>query len=81
MAGKGFALGSHGARPIRERGNLMAPNSKTTVPAEEKPPRFGMGSILLAVVLAIIFFLLAQAMVRHRFFQGGRFGRNGTLKQ
>jgi len=81
MAGKGFARGSHGARLTWERGSLMTINSNTTAPAGEKPPRFGMGSVLFAVVLAIIFFLLAQAMVRHRFFQGGRFGRNGALKQ
>jgi hypothetical protein len=59
----------------------MTTNSNTTAPVGEKPPRFGAGSVIFALVLAIIFFLLAQVMVRHRFFQGGRFGRNGALKQ
>jgi hypothetical protein len=53
-------------------------DSNTTA-SGRKPPRFGIGSVLLAVVLAVIFFLLAQSMVRHRFHEGGRFHRNGSI--
>lgn len=52
-------------------------NTPTT--AGREPPSFGIGHLLFALVLAIIFFLLAQSMVRHRFFQGGREHRNGSI--
>jgi hypothetical protein len=49
-------------------------------PAEGKPPWwFGVGKFLFIVVLAVIFFLLAQSMVHHRFFRGGWVNRNGSL--
>ena len=35
---------------------------------------------LVFVVLAVAFFLLAQSMVRHRFHEGGRIDRHGTLR-
>jgi hypothetical protein len=53
----------------------------TTGPAGQKPPRFGIGSFLFAVALAVIFFLLAQTMVRHHFCEGGRDHRNGSIGQ
>jgi hypothetical protein len=59
----------------------MTSNSNVTDPAGGKPPRFGIGSFLFIVVLAVILFLLAQSMVRHRFFSGGRLNRNGTISQ
>jgi len=59
----------------------MTTDSNTTAPAGRKPPEFGVGRFLFIVVLAIIFFLLAQSVVRHRFFSGGRINRNGTLRQ
>jgi hypothetical protein len=49
-------------------------------PAEGKPPWFGIGKFLFIVVLAVIFFLLAQSMVHHRFFRGGWVNRNGSLR-
>jgi hypothetical protein len=49
-------------------------------PAEGKPPWFGIGKFLFIVVLAVIFFLLAQSMVHHRFFRGGWGNRNGSLR-
>jgi|GEM_PF-1552388 len=55
----------------------MTSDSKTTGPEGGEPPRFGIGSFLFAVVLLLIFFLLVQNMVRHRFFRGGRIDRNG----
>ena len=46
-----------------------------------KWPRVGIGEFLLIVGLAVVFFLLAQSMVRHRFFEGGHYGRNGSIQQ
>jgi predicted Na+-dependent transporter len=36
---------------------------------------------LFVVFLAVIFFMLGHSMVRHRFFQGGRTHRNGSVGQ
>jgi hypothetical protein len=58
----------------------MTTDSNPTAPAGRVPPGFGVGKFLFIVVLAIIFFLLAQSMVRHRFHAGGQFNRNGTLR-
>src|ERR1022692_5138396 len=49
----------------------MASSLNTTDPAGRKPPSFGIRQFLFIVFLAVIFFLLGQSMVRHRFFQGG----------
>ena len=54
---------------------------KTTASAGGEPPSFGIGQFLFVVVLAVILFLLGQSMVRHRFFEGGRFHRNGSIGQ
>ena len=58
----------------------MTTDSNATAPGGRKPPRFGIGSFVFIVVLAVIFFLLGQSMVRHRFFRGGRIDRNGALR-
>jgi hypothetical protein len=58
----------------------MTTDSNSTVPSEPKPPRFGMGSFVFAIVLALIFFLLAQTMVRHRFHQGGWRDRSEVIR-
>jgi hypothetical protein len=58
---------------------MRSSDLNTTAHAGRKPPRFGTGKFLFVVVLAVIFFLLAQRMVRHRFLEGGRVNRNGTL--
>jgi hypothetical protein len=39
------------------------------------------GKIMFVAVLVVLFFLLAQDMVRHRFFQGSRNRANGTVGQ
>ena len=49
-------------------------------PVQEKPPSFGIGSMIFVIVLVVIFFLLAQSMVHHRFFRGGWVNRNGSLQ-
>ena len=61
--------------------NSMASSLNTTDPAGRKPPSFGIRQFLLIVFLAVIFFLLGHSMVRHRFFEGGRFHRNGSIGQ
>ena len=59
----------------------MAKNSDRVAPAREKSPWFQVGQFLFLVGLAVAVFLLAQSMVRHRFFQGGRIDRYGHIKQ
>jgi hypothetical protein len=53
----------------------------TPNPAGQEPPSFGMGQLLFVVVLLVILVLLGQSMVHHRFFQGGREHRNGSVGQ
>jgi len=53
----------------------------STGPGGRKPSSFGIRELLFAVLLAAIFFLLGHDMVRHRFFQGGRYHRNGSVGQ
>jgi hypothetical protein len=59
----------------------MARPLNTTNPAGRKPASFGIGHFLFIVLLPIIFFLLGQTMLRHRFFQGERVHRNGSVGQ
>ena len=57
----------------------MTSDSNRPGPAERRPPRFGIVGLLFIVVLAVGIFLLAQDMVRHRFFRGGWVNRNGSI--
>ena len=50
-------------------------------PGGREPPSFGIAQFVFAAVLAVIFFLLGQSMVRHRFCQGGREHLNGSIGQ
>jgi hypothetical protein len=50
----------------------MTTNSETAGPELIRPPSFGIGNFLFTVVLAFVFFLLAQSMVRHHFCGGRR---------
>lgn len=59
----------------------MTTDSNTTPSAGREPPSFGLGKFLFALFLAAIFLLLGHSMVRHRFFQGGRVHRNGSIGQ
>jgi hypothetical protein len=59
----------------------MDSSLNTTDPAGPKPPSFGTREFLFALLLAALFFLLGHSMVRHRFFQGGRIHRNGSVGQ
>jgi hypothetical protein len=58
----------------------MTTNPNKAAPVREKSPWFLIGRFLLLVGLAVAIFLLAQSMVHHRFFQGGRIDRHGTLR-
>ena len=57
----------------------MTTSSNTPAPAGRKSPSFGIGKFLFVVLLAVIFFLLVNSMVHHRFFRGGRVNRNGSI--
>jgi len=62
----------------------MASSSNPIEPDEPDgppPPSFGGKEWLFALLLAVLFFLLGQSMVHHRFFQGGRVHRNGSIGQ
>jgi hypothetical protein len=59
----------------------MTADSNSTGSAGRESPRFGIGSLVFIVVLAVILFLLGQGMVHHRFLRGGRINRNGALRQ
>jgi hypothetical protein len=62
-----------------------APDSNTPNPAVPEPvpepPSFGTKHFLFVLLLAVLFFMLGHSMVRHRFFQGGRVHRNGSVGQ
>jgi hypothetical protein len=57
----------------------MTTDTNTTASKGPKSPRFGIRHFLFVVVLALILFWLAQSMVRHRFHEGGRLNRNGSI--
>ncbi|HXM62754.1 MAG TPA: hypothetical protein VN950_17975 [Terriglobales bacterium] len=59
----------------------MTTDSNATDPAGRKPPSFGIGQLVFTVVLLVILLLLGRSMVRHRFFQGGRYHQNGSVGQ
>jgi hypothetical protein len=49
----------------------MEEDSERTRREEEKQPSFGIGSLVFAAVLTLLFFWLAATMVRHHFFKSG----------
>jgi hypothetical protein len=59
---------------------LMTTDLDTMGPEERRSIWLGIGKFLFVVVLAVLFFLLAHNMVRHRFFRGGWVNRNGSLR-
>ena len=59
----------------------MITGLKPKGPGREKSPWFQVGQFLFLVALAVAVIFLAQSMVRHRFFQGGRVDRYGHIKQ
>jgi len=59
----------------------MEADSKLVPQTEPKPPSFGFGKVIFALILFLLVLLLAQSMVEHRFFQGGRVHENGSIGQ
>jgi hypothetical protein len=59
---------------------VMTTDSNGPGRAGRRPLRLGIGGFLFLVVLGVIFFLLAQSMVHHRFFRGGWVNRNGVVR-
>jgi zona occludens toxin (predicted ATPase) len=57
------------------------PSERKTRRFEVGPTFFRIGRIVFLGVLFILFFFLAHAMVHHRFFNGGRYDRNGRITQ
>ena len=57
----------------------MTTDLDTTAAEERRSMWLGIGKFLFIVVLALLFFLLAHSMVRHRFFRGGWRNRHGSI--
>ncbi len=57
----------------------MTTDSDTPGAEERRPIRLGIGKFLFIIVLAVLFFLLAHNMVRHRFFRGGWRNQHGSI--
>jgi len=49
--------------------------------AGRDPNWSGILKVLFVGILVVLFFLLGQSMVRHRFFQGGRERWDGSIGQ
>jgi hypothetical protein len=60
-------------------GGLMKTDPDRTAPGERRSMWSGIGKILFIAVLALLFFLLAHNMVRHRFFRGGWRNQHGSI--
>jgi hypothetical protein len=58
---------------------LMTTDLDTTGPEERKSTWLGVGKFLFIVLLAVLFFLLANNMARHRFFRGGWRNQHGSI--
>ena len=57
----------------------MTTDLDTTAAEERRSMWLGIGKFLCIVVLALLFFLLAQSMVGHRFFRGGWRNQHGSI--
>jgi hypothetical protein len=60
--------------------SFMIDDLNSLAPSGRRSLWFEVGRVLFFVALAVSFFLLAQSMVNHRFFKGGRIDRHGTLR-
>jgi hypothetical protein len=65
----------------------MITHSNAAAQQEKKQHGFDLGAllyrvgrVLFVVVLFVLFFLLAEAMAHHRFFEGGWYNPNGTIR-
>jgi hypothetical protein len=57
----------------------MTTHPDARAPEERRSMWLGIGKLLFIVVLALLFFLLAQSMVGHRFFRGGWRNQHGSV--
>ncbi|MGC2403819.1 MAG: hypothetical protein WA510_28760 [Acidobacteriaceae bacterium] len=57
----------------------MTTDLDARAPEERRSMWLGTGKLLFIVVLALLFFLLAHSMVRHRFFRGGWHNQHGSI--
>ena len=60
---------------------LMDEDVNLTARPEQKPPPLGFLRIVFVVVFFLLVLLLGISMVHHRFFQGEREHRNGSVGQ
>lgn len=58
---------------------LMTTDLDTRAAEERRSMGRGIRKLLFIVVLALLFFLLAHDMVRHRFFRGGWRNQHGSI--
>jgi hypothetical protein len=56
----------------------MSAYSSPTGPSDRKPPSFGIGSFLFAIIFTLMVYLLISSMMRHHFFKGGHPSRSTT---
>ena len=54
----------------------MSAHSTVTDSSGRKQPSFGVGSLLFALVFALLVYLLVLSMARHHFFTGGHPNRS-----
>jgi hypothetical protein len=66
----------------------MTTQSDSTRRRKQKPRElhrwdwlYRVGRVILVAVLLGSFFFLARSMVKHRFFEGGRYHANGSVGQ
>jgi len=55
-------------------------HGRRTLSNEARLLLYRIGSVLLFAVLVLLLFWLAEAMLHHRFFEGGWVNRNGTIR-
>jgi len=57
----------------------MTTDLDASAPEERRSMWLRIGKLLFIVALALLFFLLAHSMVRHRFFRGGWRNQHGSI--
>jgi len=57
----------------------MLSNLKSRGPEKRQLPWLGIAKFLFIAILTLLFYLLAQSMVNHRFFRGGWMNHNGSV--
>jgi hypothetical protein len=74
----------HGIAPGAKAGieaTLMDKDAKPAGRPEQKPPLPGIITTIFVIVFFLLVLLLGVSMVHHRFFQGQREHRNGSVGQ